>query len=83
MDLSGFEAKVFPAEQLHSTKSGQVRAEFADAEFVFDLTAARLKDAGSEVYYLEDPAGGHMLSDVLSHPDLMADRMTFLINKLF
>ena len=44
VDLAGFEPKPFPPEQLHSTKSGQVRAEFADAEFVFDLTAARLKE---------------------------------------
>jgi cephalosporin-C deacetylase-like acetyl esterase len=44
VDLAGFEPKAFPPEQLHSTKSGQVRAEFADAEFVFDATAGRLKD---------------------------------------
>ena len=44
VDLAGFEPKAFPPEQLHSTKSGQVRAEFADAEFVFDATAARLKE---------------------------------------
>jgi hypothetical protein len=44
VDLAGFEPKAFPPEQLHATKSGQVRAEFADAEFVFDATAARLKE---------------------------------------
>jgi hypothetical protein len=44
MDLAGFEPKAFPPEQLHATKSGQVAAEFADAEFVFHLTAARLKE---------------------------------------
>jgi hypothetical protein len=44
VDLEGFEPKPFPPEQLHSTKSGQVRAEFADAEFVFDTTLARLKE---------------------------------------
>jgi cephalosporin-C deacetylase-like acetyl esterase len=44
VDLAGFEPKAFPPEQLHSTKSGQVRAEFADAEFVFDATAARLEE---------------------------------------
>ena len=44
VDLAGFEPKAFPPEQLHSTKSGQVRAEFADAQFVFDATAARLKE---------------------------------------
>jgi hypothetical protein len=45
VDLAGFEPKPFSPEQLHATKSGQVRAEFADAELVFDLTAARLKEA--------------------------------------
>lgn len=44
--------------------------------------AARLIDAGSEVYYLEDQEGGHGVSDPLSRPELMADRMTFLIDKL-
>ena len=44
VDLAGFEPKAFPPEQLHSTKSGQVRAEFADAEFIFDATTARLKE---------------------------------------
>ena len=44
VDLTGFEPKTFPPEQLHSTKSGQVRAEFADAEFVFDATTARVKE---------------------------------------
>ena len=44
VDLTRFEPAVFPPEQLHSMKSGQVRAEFTDAEFVFDLTAARLKE---------------------------------------
>lgn len=44
VDLTGFEPKTFPPEQLHSTKSGQVRAEFADAEFVFDATTARDKE---------------------------------------
>jgi hypothetical protein len=44
VDWAGFEAKPFPPEQLHATKSGQVRAEFADAEFVFDATAVRLKE---------------------------------------
>lgn len=45
VDLAGFEPHAFPPEQLHATTTGQVRAEFADAEFVFDLTRARLKDA--------------------------------------
>lgn len=45
VDLSGFEAKPFPGEQLWCTKSGQVRAEFADAEFVFDETRVRLREA--------------------------------------
>lgn len=44
VDLAGFEPKAFPPEQLHATKSGQVRGELADAAFVFDRTAARLKE---------------------------------------
>ncbi|WP_299006053.1 prolyl oligopeptidase family serine peptidase [uncultured Caulobacter sp.] len=44
--------------------------------------AAKLKAAGSPVYYLEDQEGGHGVSDPLSRPELMADRMTFLINAL-
>ena len=44
VDLAGFEPKPFPPERLQATKSGQVRGEFADAEFVFEATAARLKE---------------------------------------
>ena len=44
VDLAGFEPKPFPPEQLHATTSGQVRAEFADAEFVFEATTAVLKE---------------------------------------
>jgi hypothetical protein len=44
VDLAGFEPNAFPPEQLHSTKSGQVRGEIADAAFVFEATAARLKE---------------------------------------
>ena len=44
VDLTGFEPKTFPPEQLHATKSGQVRGELADAEFVFEATAARLRE---------------------------------------
>ncbi|HKR88877.1 MAG TPA: prolyl oligopeptidase family serine peptidase [Phenylobacterium sp.] len=44
--------------------------------------AARLWAAGAEVYFLEDEAGGHGVSDPLSRPELMADRMTFLLNAL-
>jgi cephalosporin-C deacetylase-like acetyl esterase len=44
VDLAAFEPKAFPPEQLHATTSGQVRGEFADAEFVFEATAARLKE---------------------------------------
>ncbi|MGP7795510.1 prolyl oligopeptidase family serine peptidase [Sphingomonas sp. CLY1604] len=43
---------------------------------------ARLKDVGAPVYYLEDQEGGHGVSDPLSRPELMADRMTFLIDTL-
>ncbi|HKP79460.1 MAG TPA: prolyl oligopeptidase family serine peptidase, partial [Phenylobacterium sp.] len=44
--------------------------------------AARLKEVGATVYYLEDQEGGHGVSDPLSRPELMADRMTFLIDTL-
>lgn len=44
VDLAGFQPQAFPPERLHSTKSGQVRGELADAEFVFDSTTARLKE---------------------------------------
>jgi hypothetical protein len=44
VDLAGVEPQPFPPEQLHATKSGQVRGEFPGAEFMFELTAARLKE---------------------------------------
>jgi len=44
--------------------------------------AARLGEAGSPVYFLEDQEGGHGVSDPLSRPELMAARMTFLIDTL-
>lgn len=44
--------------------------------------AAALSDAGAPVYLLEDQEGGHGVSDPLSRPELMADRMTFLIDTL-
>jgi prolyl oligopeptidase len=44
--------------------------------------AAKLQDAGAKAYYIEDEEGGHGVSDPLSRPDLMADRMTFLIDTL-
>ena len=44
--------------------------------------AARMEAAGATIYYLEDQDGGHGVSDPLSRPDLMANRMTFLINAL-
>ena len=44
-DFTGFEPKAFPLEQIQSTQSGQVRGEIADAEFVFEANAARLKEA--------------------------------------
>lgn len=44
--------------------------------------AAKLLDTGAETYFLEDQEGGHGVSDPLSRPDLMADRMTFLIDRL-
>ncbi|HKY79859.1 MAG TPA: prolyl oligopeptidase family serine peptidase [Sphingobium sp.] len=44
--------------------------------------AAKLESVGATVYYLEDEEGGHGVSDPLSRPDLMANRMSFLINRL-
>ncbi|MGP7795580.1 prolyl oligopeptidase family serine peptidase [Sphingomonas sp. CLY1604] len=44
--------------------------------------AAALENAGATAYYLEDQEGGHGVSDPLSRPELMADRMTFLLNAL-
>lgn len=44
--------------------------------------AAKLESAGVETYFMEDQEGGHGVSDPLSRPDLMADRMAFLIDKL-
>lgn len=44
--------------------------------------SARLEEVGATVYYLEDEQGGHGVSDPLSRPDLMANRMTFLVNML-
>lgn len=44
--------------------------------------AAELNDAGAKVLYLEEPEGGHLVSNPLTQPELMTDRMTFLINIL-
>ena len=44
--------------------------------------AARLREVGSTVYFLEDEEGGHGVSDPLSRPDIMAMRMEFLIGRL-
>jgi prolyl oligopeptidase len=44
--------------------------------------AARLSDAGAPVYFLEDEEGGHGVSDAFRNPELMALRMTFLIDAL-
>lgn len=70
VDLAGFEPKAFPPEQLHCTKSGQVREEFADAEFLFDTTAARLKEveaarAALTVADRKDRAGEWLRGEVL------------------
>lgn len=45
VDLAGFEPKAFPPEQLQCTKTGQVRGDFADAEFVFEQTSKALNAA--------------------------------------
>ena len=44
--------------------------------------ASRLIDAGATTYFIEDQEGGHGVSDSLSRPEIMADRMTFLIDAL-
>ncbi|MFM7274645.1 MAG: prolyl oligopeptidase family serine peptidase [Gammaproteobacteria bacterium] len=44
--------------------------------------AARLEQVGAKVYFLEDQEGGHGVSDPLSRPELMAKRMTFLVDTL-
>ncbi|MBI5769537.1 MAG: acetylxylan esterase [Verrucomicrobia bacterium] len=45
VDLAGFNPEPFPEEKLRCTESGQVRGELAGAEFVFEATAARFKEA--------------------------------------
>jgi len=44
--------------------------------------AARLQEVGATVHLIEDDEGGHGVSDPLQRPDLMAQRMTFLISTL-
>ena len=44
--------------------------------------AARLEDAGGDVYFLEAEEGGHGVSDGFRNPELMSMRMTFLIDRL-
>jgi prolyl oligopeptidase len=44
--------------------------------------AARLEQVGAKAYYFEDSEGGHGVSDALQRPELMALRMTFLIDAL-
>lgn len=44
--------------------------------------AAKLKQSGATVFFLEDQEGGHGVSDALYRPDLMAARMTFLLDAL-
>lgn len=44
--------------------------------------AARLGEVKANVLFLEDEEGGHGVSDPLSRPELMAARMTFLIDTL-
>lgn len=44
--------------------------------------AARLQSVGAPVHFLEDEEGGHGVSDALRNPDLMAMRMSFLIDQL-
>lgn len=44
--------------------------------------AHRLQDAGATTYFYEDEEGGHGVSDALRNPELMALRMSFLIDTL-
>jgi prolyl oligopeptidase len=44
--------------------------------------AARLQEVGATAYLIEDDEGGHGVSDPLQRPELMAQRMTFLIDTL-
>ena len=44
--------------------------------------AARLEQVGAKAYYFEDSEGGHGVSDALQRPELMALRMTYLIDRL-
>ncbi len=44
--------------------------------------AHRLMDVGAHVHYLESEAGGHGVSDPIQRPNLMAMRMSFLIERL-
>lgn len=45
VDLTDFQSSPFPEKDLQCTESGQVRGELAGAEFVFEATLARLKEA--------------------------------------
>jgi hypothetical protein len=45
VNWENFSPRPFPAEQLRVTSTGQVKADFPDARFVFDETADRLKAA--------------------------------------
>lgn len=45
MDFAGWQPATFPPEQLACTKSGQVSGDFADAEAVFESSAARAAQA--------------------------------------
>lgn len=44
--------------------------------------AHRLMDAGATTFFYEDEEGGHGVSDAFRNPELMALRMTFLIDTL-
>ena len=44
--------------------------------------AARLLEVGTHVYFIEDEEGGHGVSEALERPDILAARMTFLIDTL-
>ena len=48
VDLANVRTAPVPEEQLHATKSGQVRADFSDAESVFEATRARLDAAEAQ-----------------------------------
>ncbi|MGH7946694.1 MAG: hypothetical protein ACREF9_17050, partial [Opitutaceae bacterium] len=68
---------ITPKSQLHGTKSGQVRAGFADAEFVFDATAARLKEVEAARVALRTYEALRTIEVLGEWPELKRDDVRF------